>query len=181
MITLDDYHALLGRILDPNQPNYTYLSYHRKACIRVIEAAPKVMRSRLGAVLLDEALAQEINLKRPNIFDDLEWRYGLSTYLERQKRLLRRLLDQMLNLKLSQPEHLSWVSDLAERSGTVLDYNLVAATIGKYVGHEFDACRTFVKSHLEGGDLDKQLTRLNRLQDNYDDWVREENRLNTPG
>jgi len=181
MITLDDYHALLGRILNPNQPNYTYLSYHRKACTRVIEAAPKGMRARLAAVLLEEALAQEINLKRPDIFDDLEWRYGLSTYIGGQKRLLRRLLNLMLNLKLIWPEHLSWVTDLAERSGTALNYGLVDATIGKYDGHDYDAFRAFAKTHLEGGDLDRQLTRLDRAQDNYDTWVREENRLNYPG
>lgn len=181
MITLDDYHALLGRILDPNQPNYTYLSYHRKACTIVIAAAPKGMRSRLATVLLGEALAQEINLKRPDIFDEIEWRYKLSTYIGGQKRLLRRLLDQMLNLKLIWPEHLSWVTDLAERSGTALNYSLVDGTIRKYDGHDFDSFRAFAKAHLEGGDLDRQLTRLDRAQENYNDWVREENRLNCPG
>ena len=181
MITLDDYRALLGRILDPNQPNYTYLSYHRKACTRVIEAAPKKMRARLATVLLEEALAQEINLKLPDIFDELQWRYGLSTYLGRQKRLPSQLLNLMLSIKISRPDHLIWMTDLAERSGTVLDYTMVESVISRYDGHDFDTFRAFAKSHLDGNQLSQQLSRLDRSEESYVAWRREEDRLNYPG
>ena len=181
MITQDEYLALLGQILDPNQPNYTYLSYHRKACTRIIEAAPKGMRPRLATVLLGDALAQEINLKRPDIFDELEWRYSLSTYLGRQKRLPSQLLNLMLSIKLCRPDHLIWVTDLAERSGKVIDYAMVESAIRKYDGHDFDAFRAFAKSHLDGNQLSQQLSRLDRSEENYVTWRREEDRLNSPG
>ncbi|GEM_PF-3289499 len=186
MITLDDYQALLGRMLDPKQPNYTYLSYHRKACRIVIDAAPKGMRTRLAATLLQEALTQEINVKRPDIFDELNWRYGLSTYLGQQKRLLRQLLNLMLCIKLSRPEHLSWVTDLAERSGAersaiIIDYAMVESVIRRYDGHDFDAFRIFAKSHLDGYQLDRQLAQIDRTEQHHLTWQREEDRLNYPG
>lgn len=181
MITLDDYNALLGRILDPNQQNYTYLSYHRKACIRVIESAPKTMRARLASVLLEDTLAQDINLARPGILDELKWRYDLSTYIGRQKRLLRRLLIQMLVLKLYHPEHLKWVTDLAERANKPLTYKEVNSVIQKYANQESDDLRVFAKAHLRGNELSQQLIRIDGAQKNYIKWRREEDRLNTPG
>ncbi len=181
MNTFDDYHGLLARILDTEQPRYTYLSYHRKACICVIDAAPRGLQSRLAASLLEKAIDQAVDLSLPAYFDELEWRHNLSVRITGRKSLKKRLLKKMMSLELLRPAHLAWVTELTNDSSTDLTVDEVNELVRRYKGHEYTALREFAGAHLEGQALSNVLSGLSRRESNYIDWQREENRLNTPG